>query len=233
MNRLRIGLSTNSASAATTRNSSSSRSRRPNANDHCSSFRAGQRHNPGCCAFRGVEQPGISFRRLVVTKQVFHVPDVAALPAYKERDPQIVEAVELGGIRTCLGVPMLKENNLIGALLVYRQEVRLFTDKQIALLRNFAAQAVIAMENARLLKELRERTEQVKAQSQEMVKLNQQLEQRVADQVDEIERMSRLRRFLPPQVADLIVASGSERTRKPSSGDYRALLRPARLYRVH
>jgi class 3 adenylate cyclase/putative methionine-R-sulfoxide reductase with GAF domain len=155
--------------------------------------------------------PGHPFSRMVGTKQVFHVPDVTALLAYQEGDPQLVEAVELGGIRTSLGVPMLKEDNIIGALLVYRQEVRPFNDKQIALLQNFAAQAVIAMENTRLLKELRERTEQVEAQSKELIKLNQQLEQRVTDQVGEIERMSRLRRFLPPQVADLIVASGSEK----------------------
>jgi class 3 adenylate cyclase len=70
---------------------------------------------------------------------------------------------------------------------------------------------VIAIENARLLKELRERTDELETQSQEVAKLNQQLERRVADQVGEIERMSRLRRFLPPQVVDLIIASGTEK----------------------
>jgi adenylate cyclase len=147
--------------------------------------------------YRGVENP-IS-QQLLSGARFVHIPDAAEVG-----NELSVLAAELGGLRTSLFVPLRKDNKLLGQIIANRTVIRPFTAEEIALLENFAAQAVIAMENARLIGELHERTDQV-------AELNRGLEARVAEQVEELGRVGRLKRFLAPQLAELIVSQGDEK----------------------
>ena len=95
--------------------------------------------------------------RAIRSRKPVQVDDLRKSPAYIAGDPLPVASAEIAGIRTVVAVPMFRDNEPVGAIIIYRREVRPFSDKQIALVANFAAQAVIAIENARLLRELRER----------------------------------------------------------------------------
>ena len=149
--------------------------------------------------------PGSPLTRLMRGEKVIHLADASADENYRNTTPpEILQLVEFGGLRTLLMVPLRTDNAFLGFITAYRLEVQPFTDKQIALMENFAAQAVIAMENVRLLGELRQRTDEV-------AELNRGLEARVAEQVEELGRVGRLKRFLAPQLAELIVSQGDEK----------------------
>ena len=126
-----------------------------------------------------------------------HVPDLA------EVGDAVARSAVAAGTRSILYMPLRRDDAFLGMIVASREEVRPFSEKEIALIENFAAQAVIAMENARLLGDLRQRNDEV-------VELNRGLEARVAQQVEELGRVGRLKRFLAPQLAELIVSQGNE-----------------------
>lgn len=136
-------------------------------------------------------------------KEPLHIYDVRSEDAYAQDDPLRVATADLGGARTFIAIPMLSGDELKGAFTIYRQTVRAFDEEHVKLVERFADQAVIALENARLLKDARELAES-------LAETNRNLEKIVNEQIVELEKHSRLSRFLPEKIADLILSSGDE-----------------------
>ncbi len=145
--------------------------------------------------------------------RTLHIHDLADTDLYRQRDPVYVQLVEEDGLHTRLNVPLLNDGIALGCIVLSRREVAPFAERDIALVETFATQAVIAIENVRQFKALEARTREVQD-------LNATLEARIQEQVSEIERMGRLKRFLSPQVADAVVSSGDDKM----LGSHRALI---------
>jgi class 3 adenylate cyclase len=167
-----------------------------------------------------VERTDLLPVRSVLDPRVIRMDDVADEDLYRARDPRRVQMVEVEGVRSILVVPLISGDRGIGGIVLYRREVLPFSDDDVVLVQSLAKQAVIAIENVRQFRALEARTEEVRAQAAELQTLNAELESRVAGQVDQLERLGRLRRFLSPQVADAVLSSGDE----TMLGSHRALI---------
>ena len=151
--------------------------------------------------FEATPKSGLGF--IAAKKTLVHIEDVAAEDIYHSGDPIRVATVELGKAHTFLAVPLMVRDELVGAFAVYRQEVARFSDSEVALAEAFARNAAIAVDHTQLLARVRQ-------QANELVSLNRDLQHQVSEQVSELDRLGRLKRFLSPEVAELIVTSGDD-----------------------
>ena len=143
--------------------------------------------------------------RSVLERRVVHIHDVLTEPNYAYSQLQ-----QILGYRTFVAVPIFRNESPIGAIAVYRQEVAPFSDTEIALVETFADQAVIAIENARMFSELQAKSRQVEEQAAQLAEWNRTLETRVAEQVAQLGRMSKLTRFLSPKISELIMSGEAD-----------------------
>jgi adenylate cyclase len=148
---------------------------------------------------------GSVYGRTMLDRRTVHIPDVLADPEFTRH-----EAQKLMGFNAALGVPLVRDDNVLGALILFRFERQSFTQHQIELVESFAEQAVIAIENTRLFLEIQEKNRRVEEQASELTILNRTLETRVADQVEQIGRISKLTRFLSPKISSLIMAGEAD-----------------------
>jgi len=145
--------------------------------------------------------------RAVCDRRTIHIHDLSA----EEREfPEGSKYAKLDGHRTTLATPLLRKGNPVGAILIRRNEVRPFSPKQIELVTTFADQAAIAIENVRLFEEIQEKSRQVEEQAAKLAEWNRTLESRVAEQVEQIRRISKLERFLSPKISSLIMAGEAD-----------------------